>query len=545
MNKKDKDLVSIVRGSVSNSDFTKSIHFDKRLYKQDILSSQVHALVLEKLGILDEKEREKLIGSLNIIKEEIESGEFVWKDQYEDIHMNIEARLNEIVGSLSGKLHTGRSRNEQISTDTRMYVKDAIGEIKKLIVNLQASLVDISELNSSLIIPGYTHLQRAQPVTLGHHFLAYFHMLERDYERFVRAYNVSDVLVLGSGALSGNTFKIDRKFLAKELGFSRISQNSLDAVSDRDFVLDFVYSCMSCMIHLSKLAEELILWSSSEFSFLNIGEEFTTGSSMMPQKRNPDFAELVRGKTGRSIGSLVSLDTTLKALPLSYNRDLQEDKEPLFDSFDTLRDSLNVMVGLIQSLTFNDSRINEVINDSFMIATDLADYLVKKGMPFREAYAKVALELKKVMSTKKSFNDLKLKDLKKISELFEKDVLDITIEDVVNSRDSIGGTSFSSVSSTTSSVVIFVFSFFSNIATSYSDITHVAQAGLPVREISLKSRIVAIPFVCCICTPTDTALSSPSCTRVIVSESKTRREATPSELIPSTHPLTSSGLSNS
>ena len=206
MNKKDKDLVSIVRGSVSNSDFTKSIHFDKRLYKQDILSSQVHALVLEKLGILDEKEREELIGSLNIIKEEIESGEFVWKDQYEDIHMNIEARLNEIVGSLSGKLHTGRSRNEQISTDTRMYVKDAIGEIKKLIVNLQASLVDISELNSSLIIPGYTHLQRAQPVTLGHHFLAYFHMLERDYERFVRAYNVSDILVLGSGALSGNTF---------------------------------------------------------------------------------------------------------------------------------------------------------------------------------------------------------------------------------------------------------------------------------------------------------------------------------------------------
>ena len=271
-------------------------------------------------------------------------------------------------------------------------------------------------------------------------------MLERDYERFVRAYNVSDVLVLGSGALSGNTFKIDRKFLAKELGFSRISQNSLDAVSDRDFVLDFVYSCMSCMIHLSKLAEELILWSSSEFSFLNIGEEFTTGSSMMPQKRNPDFAELVRGKTGRSIGSLVSLATTLKALPLSYNRDLQEDKEPLFDSFDTLRDSLNVMVGLIQSLTFNDSRINEVINDSFMIATDLADYLVKKGMPFREAYAKVALELKKVMSTKKSFNDLKLKDLKKISKLFEKDVLDITIEDVVNSRDGIGGTSFSSVS---------------------------------------------------------------------------------------------------
>ena len=446
MNKKDKDLVSIVRGSVSNSDFTKSIHFDKRLYKQDILSSQVHALVLEKLGILDEKEREKLIESLNIIKEEIESGEFVWKDQYEDIHMNIEARLNEIAGSLSGKLHTGRSRNEQISTDTRMYVKDAIGEIKKLIVNLQASLVDISELNSSLIIPGYTHLQRAQPVTLGHHFLAYFHMLERDYERFVRAYNVSDVLVLGSGALSGNTFKIDRKFLAKELGFSRISQNSLDAVSDRDFVLDFVYSCMSCMIHLSKLAEELILWSSSEFSFLNIGEEFTTGSSMMPQKRNPDFAELVRGKTGRSIGSLVSLATTLKALPLSYNRDLQEDKEPLFDSFDTLRDSLNVMVGLIQSLTFNDSRINEVINDSFMIATDLADYLVKKGMPFREAYAKVALELKKVMSTKKSFNDLKLKDLKKISKLFEKDVLDITIEDVVNSRDGIGGTSFSSVS---------------------------------------------------------------------------------------------------
>tara|TARA_B100000029_G_C17407369_1_gene899400 strand:- start:211 stop:1074 length:864 start_codon:yes stop_codon:yes gene_type:complete len=271
-------------------------------------------------------------------------------------------------------------------------------------------------------------------------------MLERDYERFVRAYHASDVLTLGSGALSGNSFQIDRQFLANELGFTKISQNSLDAVSDRDFVLDFVYASMACMIHLSKLSEELILWSSSEFSFITIGEKFTTGSSMMPQKRNPDFAELVRGKTGRTIGSLVTISTTLKALPLSYNRDLQEDKEPLFDSFDTLRDSLQIMVGLIQSLTFDDSRINEVINDSFMIATDLADYLVKKGMPFREAYAKVSLELKTIMSTKKSFNDLELKDLKKISKLFEKDVLDLTIEDVVNSRDSIGGTSFSSVS---------------------------------------------------------------------------------------------------
>ncbi len=446
MNKKDKDLVSIIRGSVDNSDFTKSVDFDKRLYKQDILSSQAHSLILEKLGILNEKERKKLIESLNIIKEEIESGKFVWKDEYEDLHMNIESRLNEIVGPLSGKLHTGRSRNEQISTDTRMYVKDAIEEIKELIVRLQASLLDISESNSSLIIPGYTHLQRAQPVTLGHHFLAYFHMLERDYERFVRAYHASDVLTLGSGALSGNSFQIDRQFLANELGFTKISQNSLDAVSDRDFVLDFVYASMACMIHLSKLSEELILWSSSEFSFITIGEKFTTGSSMMPQKRNPDFAELVRGKTGRTIGSLVTISTTLKALPLSYNRDLQEDKEPLFDSFDTLRDSLQIMVGLIQSLTFDDSRINEVINDSFMIATDLADYLVKKGMPFREAYAKVSLELKTIMSTKKSFNDLELKDLKKISKLFEKDVLDLTIEDVVNSRDSIGGTSFSSVS---------------------------------------------------------------------------------------------------
>ncbi|MBM31873.1 MAG: argininosuccinate lyase [Chloroflexi bacterium] len=446
MNKKDKDLVSIIRGSVDNSDFTKSVDFDKRLYKQDILSSQAHSLILEKLGILNEKERKKLIESLNIIKEEIESGKFVWKDEYEDLHMNIESRLNEIVGPLSGKLHTGRSRNEQISTDTRMYVKDAIEEIKELIVRLQASLLDISESNSSLIIPGYTHLQRAQPVTLGHHFLAYFHMLERDYERFVRAYHASDVLTLGSGALSGNSFQIDRQFLANELGFTKISQNSLDAVSDRDFVLDFVYASMACMIHLSKLSEELILWSSSEFSFLTIGEKFTTGSSMMPQKRNPDFAELVRGKTGRTIGSLVTISTTLKALPLSYNRDLQEDKEPLFDSFDTLRDSLQIMIGLIQSLTFDDSRINEVINDSFMIATDLADYLVKKGMPFREAYAKVSLELKTIMSTKKSFNDLELKDLKKISKLFEKDVLDLTIEDVVNSRDSIGGTSFSSVS---------------------------------------------------------------------------------------------------
>jgi argininosuccinate lyase len=446
MHKKNKDLVSIVRGTSVNSNFTKSIHFDHRLYKQDILCSQVHALMLEKLGILNKEERRNLIDSLNIIKEEIELGEFVWKDQYEDIHMNIEARLNEIVGSLSGKLHTGRSRNEQIATDSRMYVKDAIQEIRELIFNLQVSLIDISQANSSLIIPGYTHLQRAQPVTLGHHFLAYFHMLERDYERFQRAYLSSDVLILGSGALAGNSFEIDRQFLAKELKFSKISQNSLDAVSDRDFILDFVYASMACMLHLSKLSEELILWSSSEFSFVSIGDEFTTGSSMMPQKRNPDFAELVRGKSGRSIGSLVSIATTLKALPLSYNRDLQEDKEPLFDSFDTLRDSLQVMTGLLKSLTFHDSRIKQVTNESFMIATDLADYLVKKGMPFREAYAKVSLGLKNLMSIKKSFNDLKLEDFKKISELFENDVLDLTIEDVVNSRNSIGGTSFSSVS---------------------------------------------------------------------------------------------------
>ena len=291
MHKKNKDLVSIVRGTSVNSNFTKSIHFDHRLYKQDILCSQVHALMLEKLGILNKEERRNLIDSLNIIKEEIELGEFVWKDQYEDIHMNIEARLNEIVGSLSGKLHTGRSRNEQIATDSRMYVKDAIQEIRELIFNLQVSLIDISQANSSLIIPGYTHLQRAQPVTLGHHFLAYFHMLERDYERFQRAYLSSDVLILGSGALAGNSFEIDRQFLAKELKFSKISQNSLDAVSDRDFILDFVYASMACMLHLSKLSEELILWSSSEFSFVSIGDEFTTGSSMMPQKRNPDFAE--------------------------------------------------------------------------------------------------------------------------------------------------------------------------------------------------------------------------------------------------------------
>ena len=446
MDKKNKDLVSIIRGTSVNSNFTKSIHFDQRLYKQDILCSQVHALMLEKLDILNEEERKILIDGLNNIKEEIELGKFVWKDQYEDIHMNIESRLNEIVGSLSGKLHTGRSRNEQIATDSRMYVKDAIQEIREFIFNLQVSLIDISEANSSIIIPGYTHLQRAQPVTLGHHFLAYFHMLERDYERFQRAYLSSDVLILGSGALAGNSFEIDRQFLAKELGFSKISQNSLDAVSDRDFILDFVYASMACMLHLSKLSEELILWSSSEFSFVSIGDEFTTGSSMMPQKRNPDFAELIRGKSGRSIGSLVSIATTLKALPLSYNRDLQEDKEPLFDSFDTLRDSLQVMTGLLKSLTFHDSRIKQVANESFMIATDLADYLVKKGMPFREAYAKVSLELKNLMSTKKSFNDLKLEDFKKISELFENDVLDMTIEDVVNSRNSIGGTSFSSVS---------------------------------------------------------------------------------------------------
>ena len=445
MGKKKTDLVSLVRGVSIFSNFTNSVHFDRKLYQQDIKCSKAHALMLEKLGILKKKEREDLIKSLDAIKKEIETGEFIWKDDYEDIHMNIEARLNEIVGPLSGKLHTGRSRNEQVVTDTRLYVKDAIQDIRELIADFQTSLIEISESYATSIIPGYTHLQRAQPVTLGHHFMAYFEMLERDYERFFKAYLESDVLVLGSGALSGTSFIIDRKFLADKLDFSRISRNSLDAVSDRDFILDFVYSCMTCMIHLSKLAEELILWSTSEFSFIKIGDEFITGSSMMPQKRNPDFAELVRGKTGRSIGSLVSLVTTFKALPLSYNRDLQEDKEPMFDSYDTLRDSLKVMTKLVESLTFDTIRMREAADESYMMATDLADYLVRKGMPFREAYAKVSLALNNFISSKKSFNDLKLKDFKKISELFDEDVIKLTTENVVNSRKNVGGTSWSSV----------------------------------------------------------------------------------------------------
>ena len=445
MGKKKTDLVSLVRGVSMFSNFTNSVHFDRKLYQQDIKCSKAHALMLEKLGILKKKEREDLIKSLDAIKKEIETGEFIWKDDYEDIHMNIEARLNEIVGPLSGKLHTGRSRNEQVVTDTRLYVKDAIQDIRELISDFQTSLIKISESYATSIIPGYTHLQRAQPVTLGHHFMAYFEMLERDYERFFKAYLESDVLVLGSGALSGTSFIIDRKFLADKLDFSRISRNSLDAVSDRDFILDFVYSCMTCMIHLSKLAEELILWSTSEFSFIKMGDEFITGSSMMPQKRNPDFAELVRGKTGRSIGSLVSLVTTFKALPLSYNRDLQEDKEPMFDSYDTLRDSLKVMTKLVGSLTFDTIRMREAADESYMMATDLADYLVRKGMPFREAYAKVSLALNNFISSKKSFNDLKLKDFKKISELFDEDVIKLTTENVVNSRKNVGGTSCSSV----------------------------------------------------------------------------------------------------
>jgi len=433
-----KDTDKLVQGYVA------SIPFDQRLYRQDIKGSIAHARMLAKQGIIAEREAETIIKGLNSIRKEIEQGKFQFSTELEDIHMNIEARLFEKIGDVAGKLHTARSRNDQIALDMRLFLKEEIPKTIDTIKALQSSLVELAEVNKEVIMPGYTHLQQAQPVLLAHHLLAYFEMFQRDKERFHDCLKRTDVLPLGSGALAGVAYPVDRQFLAQELGFSEISNNSIDAVSDRDFVVEFQAAAAITMMHLSRLAEELTLWSSSEFGFIEIGKAFTTGSSIMPQKKNPDVAELARGKTGRVYGNLMGILTTMKSLPLAYNRDMQEDKQGLFDTLDTLHSTVEVFAEMLKTIKVNTKRVREAIKD-YILATDLADYLVKKGMPFREAHGAVAKLTEYAVNAEKSFHELSLSEYRKFSPLFAKDVYNITLESSITSRDIPGGTAPSRV----------------------------------------------------------------------------------------------------
>ena len=425
-----------------SSAYTVSIHYDRRLYRQDIAGSIAHARMLAKQGIISDADANAIVQGLREIRREIEDGKFAWRPELEDIHMNVESRLHEKIGEVAGRLHTARSRNDQIALDVRMFTKDAIGEILSAIYALRTSLVGQADANSDVVMPGYTHVQRAQSVLFAHHMLAYFEMLGRDAERFRQAHERADVMPLGSGALAGLPYPIDREFVAQELGFSRISSNSMDAVADRDFLLDFQSAAATCMMHLSRMAEEFVLWSSDEFAFVRLSEEYTTGSSIMPQKRNPDFAELARGKTGRVYGSLMALLTLMKGLPLTYNRDMQEDKEGFFDTFDTLLATLTIFADMIAKMSIAPERMREAAQGSYVLATDIADYLVAKGMPFREAHGVVARLSRYAVERGVQFEQLTLEEYRNFSTLFDKEVLNISVDSSVAARDVPGGTAF-------------------------------------------------------------------------------------------------------
>jgi len=428
-----------------SSAYTVSIHYDRRLYRQDIAGSIAHARMLAKQGIILDADANAIVQGLLEICREIEDGKFEWRPELEDIHMNVESRLHEKIGEVAGRLHTARSRNDQIALDVRMFTKDAIGEILSGIHALRASLVGQADANADVIMPGYTHVQRAQPVLFAHHMMAYFEMLGRDVERFRQAYKRADVMPLGSGALAGLPYPIDREYVARELGFNRVSRNSMDAVADRDFLLDFQAAAAICMMHLSRLAEELVLWSSDEFGFVRLSEEYTTGSSIMPQKRNPDFAELARGKTGRVYGNLMALLTLMKGLPLTYNRDMQEDKEGFFDTFDTLFATLKIFADMIAKMQIVPGRMREAAQGSYVLATDIADYLVDKGMPFREAHGVVARLSQYAVERGVQFEQLTLEEYQGFSKLFDKEVLTISVDSSVAARDVRGGTALGRV----------------------------------------------------------------------------------------------------
>ena len=402
--------------------YSESQSFDRRLYRQDIAGSIAHASALAKAGIVSAEERKRIETGLREIEREISSGKFLWDESLEDVHMNIENVLTTKIGEAGAKLHTARSRNDQIALDMRLYVKDEIKRTSLRIKKVQASLVGLAQKHVGVLVPGYTHLQRAQPVFLAHYFLSHVESFARDVERLSDCMERTDVLPLGSGALSGSTIVLDRESIARDLKFSRLSQNSLDAVSDRDFVCEFVFCLAMIGMHLSRLSEDLIIWGTSEFGFVEFSDEFSTGSSLMPQKKNPDMAELTRGKTGRLYGNLMSILTTLKALPSSYNRDLQEDKEALFDSVDTVNAALEVFSGMLPKLKINREKMKEASGDPNLLATDLAEYLVKKGMAFRKAHETVGKIVAGTMGKGMQLGAIPLTKLKKFSSLFDADV---------------------------------------------------------------------------------------------------------------------------
>jgi len=422
------------------SRYTVSIDYDRRLYKQDIAGSTAHAKMLAKQGIISQEDATQITDGLALIEQEIREEKFPWDPALEDLHMNIESRLHQLIGAAAGRLHTARSRNDQVAVDLRLYTKATIMDLVKGLRGVQAALLGLAEKHQGVVMPGYTHLQRAQPVLFPHHMLAYFEMFQRDIGRFEDCHKRTDVMPLGSGALAGVAYQTDRDFLAAELGFSRISANSMDAVSDRDFVVEFLAVASVCMMHFSRMSEELILWSSGEFGFIRLSDEFTTGSSIMPQKRNPDFAELARGKTGRVYGDLIGLLTTLKGLPLTYNRDMQEDKEGFFDAADTLTTTLDVFQAMLPGMQLNEERVSSLASESQMLATDLADYLVGKGMPFREAHGIMRRLSRYCDDEHVSLQDLPMAEYQKMSDLFQNDVYDITAESSAAARDNPGGT---------------------------------------------------------------------------------------------------------
>jgi argininosuccinate lyase len=420
--------------------YTASLPVDKRLYRQDIAGSIAHAKMLAKQGIISGEEARKIAAELASIRKEIEQGKFDFKVETEDIHMAIEARLIELVGEAGRKLHTARSRNDQVVLDMRLYTKETISDTINGLRELQRALLNLAEANKTVIMPGYTHLQVAQPVLFAHHLLAYFEMLERDIARFNDGLKRVDILPLGSGALAGVAYDIDRDFLAKELGFSQVSQNSIDAVSDRDFVVEYVAAAAVCMMHISRLAEETVLWSSAEFAFIELDDAYATGSSIMPQKKNPDVTELARGKTGRVCGHLMALLAMLKGLPLAYNRDMQEDKEALFDTVDTLLSTLEVFTGMVSTLKVKPENMLKAAGRGYILATDFADYLVKKGEAFRSAHEIVAKLVSYAAGKGKTFAELDIKEYKKFSPLFGADVRKITLVSSIADKNVPGGT---------------------------------------------------------------------------------------------------------
>ena len=426
--------------------FTASIDMDRRLYPYDIEGSIAHCRMMAKVGIITDEEADKLVQGLVDVKRELDHGNFEFDDSLEDIHMHIEARLLQKIGKVAQKLHTARSRNDQVALDMRMFLRDHTQKIIAQLRELRAVIVTFAQSHLDIILPGYTHVQRAQPVLFSHHFMAYYEMFSRDAQRFESALARIAVMPLGTAALAGTTYPIDRTYTAGLLGFDQISSNSIDAVSDRDFILEFLAAASICMVHFSRISEELVWWSSSEFDFLQMPDAFATGSSIMPQKKNPDVAELVRGKTGGVFGDLIAALTLMKSLPLSYNRDMQEDKEPIFRSVDTLCACIDIYTRMLPRLKVNGAKMRKAASLGFLNATDMADYLVKKGMPFRRAHSCVGTAVASALSQNKELHELSLAELNTHSNLIEEDIFEhLTLENMIDRRISAGGTATENV----------------------------------------------------------------------------------------------------